>query len=157
MLKSAVFLLPVTTIKDCFSKAGFPFALRQNTDVEMECADISNFPGVTSEQFEEFVELEAGEPCTGLLADRKTLAEFLPDISAEINSGSNFEESELEEVEQPAPSTFEALKMIHSLRLHCSTLPEREHLLEKLDSIENSVEKGAKPKKQTVMTNFFGN
>ena len=112
----------------------------------MECAEISNFPGVMSEQFQEFVELK-DEPCTGLLADREILAEFLPDKSAEINSDSDFEESEVEEVEEPAPSTFEALKMNHSVRLHCSTLPEHEHLLEKLDSIENSVEKGAQPKK----------
>ena len=64
------------------------------------------------------------------------------------------EEPEIEvDAEEATPTRQDALKMLHSLRLLCSTFEDKDQVLEKND-IELSVERG-KCTKQTQLTDFF--
>ena len=65
------------------------------------------------------------------------------------------EEPEIEiDAEKAIPTQQDALKMLPSLRLLCSTFEDKDQVLEQIDYIELSVERG-KCTKQAQLTDFF--
>ena len=80
---------------------------------------------------------------------------FAQKYPAKFYSDDGEEEPEIEvDAEEATPRRQDTLKMLHSLRLLCSTVGEKDQVLEKIDYIELSVKHG-KCTKQRQLTDFF--
>ena len=147
MLKRAFFLLTPSTIYNWFRKAGFVLHVLKKKQSEIEEINIpeANPPEeFTTQEFNEFVENDSGEQFSGVMMDQKICAETSGQVLSEIEV----------EAEEGHDTRQAALKMLHSLQLLCSTFEDIDQVLEKVDYIELSVERG-KCTKQTQLTDFF--
>ena len=147
-------LIP-SIIYNCFRKAGFNLhVLRQD---QREIKEINNAEAnppeeFTTKEFNEFVDFDSGEQCSGVVTDKDICAERPGQV---LLADDGKEEPVIEvDVEEATPTQQDALKMPHSLRLVCSTSEDKDQVLEKIDNIEISVERG-KCTKQTQLTDFF--
>ena len=79
MLKRAFFLFTASTIYNCFRKAGFVLhVLRQG---QREIEEINNPEAnppeeFTAQEFKEFVDIDSGEQCSGVMTDPEICAEL---------------------------------------------------------------------------------
>ena len=98
------------------------------------------------------MDIDSGEQCSGVMTDQEICAE----ISGQVLLADDGEkEPEIEvDAEEATPTRHDALKMLHSLRLLCSTFEEKDQVREKIDYIELSVERD-RCTKQTQLTDFF--
>ena len=155
MLKRAFFLLTPSTIFNCFRKTGFVLHVLRREQREIEEINIpeANPPEeFTAQEFNEFVDIGSGEQCSGVMTDQEICAE----ISGQVLLADDGEEEPKIEIDadEATPTRQDALKMLPSLRLLCSTFEDKDQVLEKIDYIELSVEHG-KCTKQTQLTDFF--
>ena len=104
----------------------------------------------TAQEFNEFVDIDSAEQCSGVMTDQEICAE----ISGQILLADDGEEEPEVDAEEATPTRQDALKMLHSLRLLYSTFEDKDQVLEKTDYIEIWLERG-KCTIQTQLTNFF--
>ena len=155
MLKRAFFLLTPSAIYNCFRKAGFVLHVLRQEQREIEEINIpeANPPEeFTTQEFNEFVDIDSGEQCSGVMTDQEICAEISGQV---LLADDGEEEPEIEvDAEEVTPTRQHALKKLHCLRLLCSTFQDKDQVLEKIDYIELSVGRG-KCTKQTQQTDFF--
>ena len=153
MLKRAFFFFSPSTIYNCFTKAGFVLHVLRQEQREIEEIDIpeANSPEeFTAQEFNEFVDIDSGEQCAAAMTDQKICTE----ISGQVLLADDGEEELEIDAEEATLTRQDALKILHSLRLLCATFEDKDQVLEKIEYIELSVERG-KCTKQTQLTDFF--
>ena len=155
MSKRAFFLLTPSTIYNCFRKTGFVLHVLRQEQREIEAINIpeANPPEeLTAQEFNEFVDIDSGEQCSGVVTDHEICAEICGQV---LLADDGEEEPEIEvDAEEAAPTRQDALKMLHSPRLLCSTFEDKDQVLEKIDCMELSVERG-QCTKPTQLSVFF--
>ena len=87
----------------------------------------------TVQEFNEFVDIDSGEQCSGVMTDQDICAE----ISGQVLLADDSEEvPEIEvDAEEATPTRQDALKMLHSLRLLCSTFEDKDKFWKKLTTL----------------------
>ena len=148
MLKRSVFLMKPSTISNCFSKAGFEVNTESTIVSEDDEPEVV-LPGISSEEFTAFVDIDENYQTSGVFTDQEICEQILEQNDT---TETTIIDDESEEV---IPTTLEALKMIHAIRLYCTTLPNADNLQAKIDSIENAIESQPKPRKQSSLIDFF--
>ena len=103
----------------------------------------------SSEEFTAFVDIDENYQTSGVFTDQEICEQILEQNDT---TETTIIDDESEEV---IPTTSEALKMIHAIRLYCTTLPNADNLQAKIDSIENAIESQPKPRKQSSLIDFF--
>ena len=130
-------MLRLSTIYICFRKASFPLHVLRQEQREFEEINIpeANPPEeFTAHEFNEFVDIDSGEQCSGVMTDQEICAEIFGQV---VLADDGEEEPEIEvDAEEATPTRQDALKMLHSPRLLCSTFEDNDHFLEKIDSID---------------------
>ena len=100
------------------------------------------------------MDIDFGDESSGVMTDQEICAEISGQV---LLADDGKEESEIEvDAEEATPTWQDALKMLHSLRLLCSTFEDKDQILKKIGYIELSVGRG-KCTKQTHQTDFFRN
>ena len=144
-----------STIYNCFRKAGLVLHVLRQEQRDFEEINIpeANPPEeFTAHDFKEFVDIDSGEQSSGVMTDQEICAELSGQV---LLADDGEEEPEIEvDAEEATPTRQDALKMLQSLRLLCSTFEDKNQVLEKIDYIELSVERG-KCTEQTQLTDFF--
>ena len=136
MLKRAFFLLTPSTIYNCFGKTSFALRILRQEQQEIEVINNpeANPPeDFTAQEFNEFVDIDSGEQCSGVMTDREICAEKSGQVLLAVNGE---EEPKIEvEAGEATPTRQDALKMLHSLRFLCSTLEDKDQVVEKLTTL----------------------
>ena len=85
----------------------------------------------TAQEFNEFMDIDSGEQCSGVMTDQEICAEVSGKV---LLTDDGEEEPEIEvDAEESTPTRQDSLKMLHSLRLLCSTFEDKDQVLEKID------------------------
>ena len=120
MLKRAFFLLTPSTIYNCFRKASFVLHVprqKQRENEEINIPEANPLEEFTAQQFNEFLDIDFGEQCSGVMTDQEICAEISGQVLP-VDDGE--EEPEIEvDAEEATPTRQDALKMLLSLRLLC--------------------------------------
>ena len=148
MLKHSVFLVKPSTNSNCFSKAGFEVHTESTIVSEDDEPEVV-LPGISSEEFTVFVDIDENYQTSRVFTDQEICEQILEQNDT---TETTIIDDESEEV---IPTTLKALKMIHAIRLYCTTLPNANYLQAKIDSIENAIESQPKPRKQSSLIDFF--
>ena len=140
---------------NCFRKAGFVLHVLRQEQRQIEEIHI---PGAnpleefTAQKFNEFVHFDSGDQCSGVIKGPEIWTEKSGQVLLAVDGE---EEPEIEvDAEEASLTRQDALKMLRSLRLLCSTFEDKDQVLEKIDYNELSVKRG-KCEKQTQLTDFF--
>ena len=132
MLKRAFFLLTPSTSYNCFRKAGFVLHVLRQEQREIEEINLpeANPPEeFTAQEFNEFVDVDSGEQCSGIITDQEICTEKFGQV---LLADDGEEEPEIGvDAGEATPARQDALKMLHSLRLLCSTFEDKDQVLEK--------------------------
>ena len=110
---------------------------------------LSEYEAISSEEFTAFVDIDENYQTSGVFTDQEICEQILE------QNGTTETTILDDESEEVIPTTLEALKMIHAIRLYCTTLPNADNLQAKIDSIENAIESQPKPRKQSSLIDFF--
>ena len=87
----------------------------------------------TAQEFNEFVDIDSGEQCSGVMTDQEICAEISGQV---LLADDSEEEPEIEvDAEEATPTRQDALKMLHSLRLLCSTFEDKDKIWKKLTTL----------------------
>ena len=125
-------MLTPSTIYICFRKAGFVLHVLRQEKREIEEIDTpeANPPeAFTAQEFNEFVDNDSGEQCSGVMTDQEICAE----ISGQVPLADDVEEEPQVEVdaEEGTHTRKDAQKTLTSLRLLCSTFEDKDQVLYK--------------------------
>ena len=146
--KAANFEVKPSTISNCFSKAGFEVNTESTIVSEDDEPEVV-LPGISFEELTAFVDIDENYQTSGVFTDQEICEQILEQNDT---TETTIIDDESEEV---IPTTLKALKMIHAIRLYCTTLPNADNLQAKIDSIENAIESQPKPRKQSSLIDFF--
>ena len=95
---------------------------------------------------------DSGEQCSGVMTPQEICTEKSGQV---LTADDGEEEPEIEvHAEEVTPTRQVALKVLYSLRLSCSTFEDKDQVLEKIDYLELSVERG-KCTKRTAANGFL--
>ena len=127
-------MLTPSTIYNYFRKAGFVLHVLRQEQRKFEEINIpeANPPEeFTAQEFNEFVDIDSGEQSSGVMTDQEICAEISGQV---LLADDGEEESKIEvDAEETNPTRQDALKMLQSLRLLCSTSEDKYQVPEKID------------------------